>query len=1028
MNDNITTESLESKSTLSPRKHLINIQNKISSSPYSYLFFCFAIPVAIMYLIYITMEIYPFGDGSVLVLDLNGQYVSFYETLRTLIYEGGSFTYTFLRGLGGEFIGIYAYYIASPLSYIVALFPQDMMLDALLIIILIKTGLCGLTFGFYLHKNSKHPSKPVIIALSVIYALSAYAVIYQSNIMWIDSIMWLPIITYGIEQLIKYRRYKIFVISLSMSIMSNFYIGYMTCIFVALYYFFYLIAHSKETVNPLKEKLHYLRSFVRIAFFSLLAVAISAFIIIGAYYALSFGKNEFSNPNWSFKTKFEFLDFFTKFLPGTYDTVRPEGLPLVYCGILSLILVPVYFVSKRIETREKLASFGFIAVFVLSFIIRPLDLIWHGFQAPNWMNYRYSFMLCFFLLVLAYKGFGNLKSVGEKFVLGASAFVILLATVCDKLEFSSYVESNSSLLELETIWLTIFASIACFIFLCLIIRSKNVKTRENLAAILAVIVCVEIFCSGATCVKQHRADVGGYTTSQATYSFYNNFIGDLRPIVNAIKESDNGFYRTEKMVHKKKNDNMAIGIKGISNSTSTLNASTIAFLNKMGYVATSNYSYYYGGNPVNDSILGVKYIIDTNDSKKLVNSYQPYTTSGKYTAYYNPYALSLAFGVNSSITEFDMELHSNKYERYCQRLNELVKAMCGDTELEDVFVPISRNDVSSSVSHSCKEYASGSTVTYTKLDSGSAYVDFKFTAPSSAEYYFHSPAYNRTEVNMEVIRTIKAEGIEGIEETEETKTSLGIYLSNDKKFLVPLGYFNEGEDITVRLTMRTDELILYRNLDYIWYIDGNAFDTAFTKLLNNPQLNISEYKDDHIYGTLSTTTSNQMMQTTIPYDEGWKIYVDGTEVEKVETLDALIAFNVEAPGDHQIELKYSPKEYTVGAIISISGIVIFILLCILDIIFYFTIIKKKKPHLYQKSEAEWFLEDFAQDHEESIALVLTEKLTVKETLERIVSKAKGILNFNSNNSDHSSEKTQNSDGNGASEENNDQDRTNEGDN
>ena len=49
----------------------------------------------------------------------------------------------------------------------------------------------------------------------------------------------------------------------------------------------------------------------------------------------------------------EVLDYLTKFLPGTYDTVRPEGLPYVYAGVLMLMLIPVYFVTQKISTREK---------------------------------------------------------------------------------------------------------------------------------------------------------------------------------------------------------------------------------------------------------------------------------------------------------------------------------------------------------------------------------------------------------------------------------------------------------------------------------------------------------------------------------------------------------------------------------------------------------------------------------------------------------------------------------------------------
>ena len=387
--------------------------------------FCFIVPVVLTYLLYLAMEIHPFGDGSVLILDLNAQYVYFFEALRDFVHGDTSLLYSFSRALGGEFVGIYAYYIASPLSYIVALFPKTMMLEALLALFLLKCGLCGLSFGFYLHKNSKNTNRVMVVAFSTMYALSAYAIVHQHNTMWIDALIWLPLLTYGIEQLVKFGKFKLFVIALALTVWSNFYIGYMVCIYVAAYFFYYSIAYGDGTNNPRGERAHFTRSLIRVVFFSAVAIAMSAFMVFGAYYALGFGKTGFSSPNWAPTINFDFLDFFAKFLPGAYDTVRPEGLPMVYTGILTLVLVPIYFMSKKVSSREKVASLGFICFFVISFMVSTLDLIWHGFQAPNWLNYRYSFMLCFFLLVLAYKAFGNLREVSEKFVLAISAFIIL---------------------------------------------------------------------------------------------------------------------------------------------------------------------------------------------------------------------------------------------------------------------------------------------------------------------------------------------------------------------------------------------------------------------------------------------------------------------------------------------------------------------------------------------------------------------------------------------------------------------------
>ena len=947
-----------------PMIFLAKLQEKISTSKSAYLAFCFIVPLALTYLVYLALGIYPFGDSSVLILDLNGQYVYFFEALRNTIYGDGSFLYSFFRNLGGEFMGMYAYYLASPLSYLVVLFPQDRILDALLTIILLKAGFSGLTFGYYLHKNSKQRNPISIITFSAMYALCAYSVVYQHNIMWMDAMIWLPLVTLGIEQLIKRGKYKLFVISLSLLIISHFYIGYMACIFVAIYFFYYLFANDPEKINLRGEKFHKLLSFARIALFSVIALAISAFMILCAYYSLTFGKNDFSNPNWSLKANFNVLDFLTKFLPGSYDTVRPQGLPLVYCGVLTLILVPVYFLTKKISSREKIASLIVIGVFILSFVINPFDLIWHGFQSPNWLNYRYSFMLCFILLILAYKGLGNLRSVSEKIILAVSAFIVLLVAVCEKFEFETYVESDSKLLTWGTVWLTIFSVVAILVVLCLIIRHKPSKSKAGFSAILAIVVCIELFCSSLACVVQFDNDVVGYSGSYTGYSAYNGFIGDIRPIVNEIKNKDGSFYRMEKLVHRKTNDNMALGIRGLTSSTSTLNAEVIALLNRMGYSARSHKSTYLGGNPVNDSIFGIKYLIDNKNSEKLVHFYDYVTTNGKYAAYSNPYAMSLAYGVNASIKDFDIA--SPRYGTHFDRLNATVGTMIGDPQT-NIFIPVDRATVQSSVSSDCTYVDNRTWITYSRIGDDNPTISYTFTAPKSAEYYFYTPAKYASETSLKVT-------LHSLDTDPSSKTSdLGSYLGSDTNSIMSLGYVEEGQVATVTITLGTNDLSLYTYYDYIWYIDEEEFNSAFTTLKGNPQFNISEYTDDNLKGSITTVNDSQTILTTIPYDEGWKIYVDGTEVSTYKTLDALITFDIATAGEHTLEFKYSPSIYKLGTVISIAGIIAFALLCIVDTIIKYTLIRKKKPMLLKTQDLLWELEDF--ENGENEATVCAQKIS-----------------------------------------------------
>jgi len=92
-----------------------------------YLIASFFIPFAIMLGVYACMGTHPFGNNSVLTLDLQAQYVYYYEAIRRLLTEGGSWLYSWQRTLGGEFMGIVAYYMASPFNLILLLFPPDIL-------------------------------------------------------------------------------------------------------------------------------------------------------------------------------------------------------------------------------------------------------------------------------------------------------------------------------------------------------------------------------------------------------------------------------------------------------------------------------------------------------------------------------------------------------------------------------------------------------------------------------------------------------------------------------------------------------------------------------------------------------------------------------------------------------------------------------------------------------------------------------------------------------------------------------------
>ena len=895
MENNIITEN--STTLNNSRKNII--QRMVSAKNF-YLTLAFIIPIVIMYVIYIAMEIHPFGNGSVLVLDLNGQYVYFYEALRNAVYGDTNLLYSFSRALGGEFMGIYAYYIASPFSYIVCLFPQEKILDALLCIFLLKTGLCGFTFGFYIHKTQKSYSKVASVIFSCLYSLTAYAVVQQHNSMWIDAVIWLPIITYAIEQLIKYGKFRMYVAFLALTLMSNFYIGYMVCFYCAAYFFVYYFSYNTDNINnPLNEKSHFAKSFVRFGSYSLLAVGVAMVILLTTMYSLSFGKNDFTNPSWSFGFKFDIFDFLIKFLPGSYDTVRPEGLPFVYCGTLALILVPVYFLSSKFSAREKIMSGCMIAFFVLSFSITVVDLVWHGFQKPNWLNYRYSFMLCFFLLVLACRAFSEIKSVSSKTIFTICTVLAGFVVIVQKMDIE-YVD------DLTTIW---FSLLCIAVYLILICLFKVTKFKENVLLIMAFVVGFELFANGLTNVVALDKDV-----IYSNYSGYNSFLAGYRPIVNKVLEEDTTFYRMEKTVHRKVNDNMALNIRGISNSTSTLNASTLIFLNDMGYCSPlrsptlpAHWAKYAGGTPVNDSLIGLKYIITTED---LSHYYEAAYTEGEYTAWLNPYALSIAYGVETDLVD---NIKPLEFETPMDYLNSVITAMLGEDELVQVFVPISLDSEASTNSYCNSSYLAGyEHYKYTPTsDDHDAVVYYTFTAPNDQEIFFYLPSDYQREVKLKV-----------------NGHSKGSFYGGDTDCIISLGSFEQNSPINLSITLTGKDMYVKNGYDCLYYIDWEVFEDAMARLAS-VQYDITNYTDRSFEGTISTQKNDQTILTTIPYDEGWQIYVDGERVETFQALNALIAFKIDA-GIHNVDMIYMPQSFVVGLSVTIGSVLLFAVLVIIE--------------------------------------------------------------------------------------------------
>ena len=91
--------------------------------------FAFGIPFVVSVLICAAIGIYPFGENCILHVDMYHQYCPFFIELQEKLTSGSSLLYSWNLGLGSDFIGLFAYYLASPLNWLLILWPKGYVIE-----------------------------------------------------------------------------------------------------------------------------------------------------------------------------------------------------------------------------------------------------------------------------------------------------------------------------------------------------------------------------------------------------------------------------------------------------------------------------------------------------------------------------------------------------------------------------------------------------------------------------------------------------------------------------------------------------------------------------------------------------------------------------------------------------------------------------------------------------------------------------------------------------------------------------------
>ncbi len=842
------------------------------------------LPAAILFVAYIIFEIYPFGERSVLSLDLNAQYVYYFDYMYDVLAGKESLFYCWSRNLSGEFAGIIGYYLASPFNWIVWAFPRKMITEGLMAMILAKAGAAGLTSAILLKKQRGY-SNCTAVTFSVMYALCGFFIVQTMNPMWLDGLLGLPLVIMGIERLCEKKSFALYVLSLLYVFVTNFYIGYMIGIFSALYFVYFTLSNRSEKTRGASVIVVY-------GFSSLAAILMSCFMIMPVYMSLSNGKFSFSGvPDYTPVENFNIADIFIKLFPTTYDTVRMEGLPILYCGTLALVMAAVYFASRRFSARERISGGILIGVLVLSMYIRPIDMLWHGGQMPNWLPYRYSFFVIFLLWVFGAQAFDGIKKIRPKAI--GTAFVILLGMLLYSDYNAGHEFYDTNLIIVIPLLLLAVMSVMAAVY-------KKFGGHKFVKVTITVLVSLEMLLNTALTLFDMDEDI--------IFSDRSTYLGTIpysRKITDAIHEMDDSFYRMEKTYHRCVNDPIALRMYGMSHSSSTLNSKAIQLLKSLGFSAREHYTRYDGATMLTDDIFGVKYVLSQYKCYVPYDKTVPIDNELNVTVYENEDALGIAYLADKDIIGYSF----SEYSPFLAQ-NRLASMLTGNKALT-VFKTLSNSAVSFDSNNITVGETTDAHSSFRKINDGDAWISYDITMPANGAIYMYLPTDYERETQLYI-----------------NDQYLSNYYMNENYSIEYLGTYEAGETFKLRINLLQDALY-FKNPQF-YYIDSSSLQ-RFSGIMGEINEETSVAVNSRTELNIKVNAEEDCaLFTTIPYEKGWTAYIDDEEAEiKTSLDDALICLDI-SKGSHSITLRFFPAGLELGLIFTSSGAMLFLIMLLIS--------------------------------------------------------------------------------------------------
>lgn len=834
------------------------------------------IPAVMILVIFLLFTITPFGNRTWLTIDLGQQYVDFFSYYQdTLLHHPEQFFYSFSKSIGGEMVSLWAYYLLSPFNLLFLLIPRSSIAMSVSLLIFLKLVSCTVSFAVLLDVKFKQRNwTTLLFALS--YGFMSYLSANQFNVMWLDALIGLPLIVLGVDALLQKRNPLYYVLPLSLTILSNYYTGYMICLFLGLYF-----PYAYLMINDSFSWKKFIKQFGRFIFYSLLAVGLIMVILLPTFYSLLGSKGTATTIAWSLKSEYNPLFMASKLFIGSFDFHEMQkGYPNIFVGSLALFSFLCYFKEKKIALSQRLYALFITIVILISFNIEMFDKLWHAGQLPNWYSYRFSFIFSFWMVFLGYQWVLKKTAVGihETFVY---FFLVLAAGI-------GFILFPQGYLQGWQIALGFGLSMGILYGLILIGRGK--RTHQKF---LISFVVIELLLNSII------------TLSRLGYVMNAEFTAYQSSLVNwstVLRPAENEFYRSEKTMFRSKNDSLQVPTYGVSHFSSTFEKETEKFFDAIGVRQGTAYVNYSNGTLLTDALLGIKNtFIETTDAtynerweRKDLEDFSTIASFDEGHIVTNPNTLSIAYPMKAILKS--MKVPTN---HPITMQNQLANALSGTTSPKNIFTKVPYETTFENISDSPVVYQRVQFEDNTQVGT----ITLTFTPETDDPIY------------------LEMAGTMGEEDLEMTLNGepYAFYPVQSKPVLLSVAKNQKGQPQTLRITVKDDGFEFSKLNLY----------SLNTSLLNErleqtkaQELKLETFSATHFSGTMEVLEDSTVL-TTIPYSTGWKVWVDGQEVETYKILDSLLGFTI-SKGIHRIEYRYSTPFLLEGSLVSIASLLLLI--------------------------------------------------------------------------------------------------------